>query len=95
MTQQQTVSFLHDSGGRLAVQHGTFALMRLEFVVGQFLFPALVVPHDQVFRRMLPFVEQRRQEAMRLARSRSSRIVKGVFDDPHHQAAFVALSMTR
>ena len=66
MTQQQTVSFLHDSGGRLAVQHGTFALMRLEFVVGQFLFPALVVPHDQVYRRMLPLIEQRCQEAMRL-----------------------------
>ena len=69
MTQQQAVDFLHDTGGRLAVQHGTFALMRLEFVVGQFLFPAFVVQDDQVFRRMLPFVEQRRQRAMSLARS--------------------------
>ena len=57
---QQPRQFLQDSGGRLAVQNGTFALVRLEFVVGQFLFPTLVVQHDQVFRRMLPLVEQRR-----------------------------------
>lgn len=36
MSEHQGIDFLHDPGGGLTAQHGTFALMGLEFVKGDF-----------------------------------------------------------
>lgn len=69
--------------------------MGLEFVNGQLFLPAFVVEHNQTLGRMPMRVQQRGQQAMLLARTRSARIVEGVVDNPHHHAAFVALAVSR
>ncbi len=52
MSQEQAVDLLNHAGWGLTPQHGTLALVGLEFVEGQFFFPAFVVQHDQALGRV-------------------------------------------
>ena len=64
MAQQEAVNLLQYAAGRLAPQHRSLPLVGLQFINGQFLFPTLVVKHDQGHGRVELSSKQRRQQTV-------------------------------
>nr|WP_167757105.1 hypothetical protein [Thiorhodococcus minor] len=89
MREHQGIDLLHDSGGGLTAQHGAFALMGLEFVKGDFFFPALMVQAHQGAGRVQVGIEQGGQQPMRLRLAGTLRVIKRVFDQAHQQAVTI------
>jgi len=86
VSEHQPVDLLDHSRRRLAPQHRSFALVGLEFVNGQFLFPASMVKLHQRLGRVFLFVQQGRQQAVFLSGTGAFGIVEAVLDDPHWDA---------